>query len=224
VHHVSIHAFLSTTMLVATMAVSRSADAQVRLPADWRWATDRPARVVASDSVTDSTWRFAQMPPGWHITTKPGALAYDPRLEATGRYAIESTQLLFPGTSTSGYGIFIGGRSMESANREYVAVLIRRDGSVMVERHVGSSVSTLLPWTTNTAIKRATGDAPVENVIRAAVEPDSVRLSVNGTRVGGFARGALALDGQFGFRTGPDLNLHITTLDHIRRIAPMPPG
>ena len=92
--------------------------AQVAPPPGWRWGTDHPARMSSEWNLPDSTWRFVQMAPGWHITTRPGALMYDPSVQATG-----------------------------------------------------------------------TGQS---------------------------------LDGFFGFRTGPDLNLHVTTLDYTRRLAPVP--
>lgn len=57
-------------------------------------------------------------------------------------------------------------------------------------------------------------------VVRA--EPDSVRFLVNDERIAAFARGAIDVDGAFGFRIGQGVNLHITNLDVTRRLAPFP--
>lgn len=185
-------------------------------PPGWRWLTDRGADATGATE-------FSRMPPGWHITTTAASILYDTTARAAGRYVIESSQVLFPGRSEAGYGAFIGGRSLGSQAAQFVAVLLRRDGSFAVERRIGGDDVQLVPWTRHSAIRQATDStATVTNVIRAAVERDSVRLSVNGERVGGFASGEIPLDGWFGFRVGRDLNLHVTTLDHTVRLAPVP--
>lgn len=51
---------------------------------------------------------------------------------------------------------------------------------------------------------------------------DSVRMFVNGTRVGAWPRRTLAVDGTYGFRIGKGTNLHITNLDPTRRHVPFP--
>jgi hypothetical protein len=61
------------------------------------------------------------------------------------------------------------------------------------------------------------------NVLRVTVDRDSLLFEVNATRVAALPGNDLKMDGYFGFRTGPNLNLHITTLDHTRRLAPVPP-
>jgi hypothetical protein len=189
-----------------------TAIAQVEPPPGWRWATDEP----------DSTWSFVQMAPGWHITTRPGALLYDPAMEATGRYSLESVQILFPGTSQSGYGLFLGGRELDGPEASYLTFLVRRDGHATVEARGGESTTTLLPWTAAPAIQRVTGDSTAHNVLRVTVEPDSLLFEVNAVRIAALPRDDLMVDGSFGFRTGPDLNLHVTTLDLTRRLAPVP--
>lgn len=202
--------------------LATTAVAQVAPPPGWRWATDQPARMTAEWNMPDSTWRFVQMAPGWHITTRPGALMYDPAVEASGRYALESVQILFPGTSESGYGLFFGGQALEAPEARYLIFLVRRDGHITIEARRNATTTTLVPWTPTAAIHRVTGDSTARNVLRVAVERDSVFFEVNTVRVAAIARTDLPVDGHFGFRTGPDLNLHVTTLDYTRRLAPMP--
>jgi hypothetical protein len=173
-------------------------------------------------NMPDSTWRFVQMAPGWHITTRPGALMYDPSIQAIGNYIIESVQILFPGTTQSGYGLFFGGRDLDGPGTHYVAFLARRDGHITVEVHQNSTTTTLVPWTRAPSVQQVTGDKTARNVLRITVRPDSVLFEVNAVSVAAYARTAQTLDGFFGFRTGPDLNLHVTTLDYTRRLAPVP--
>jgi hypothetical protein len=189
----------------------------------WRWTTDSPAERRTGSDLPDGTWRFTEMAPGWHITTRPAALMYDASEVAKGRYTIESTQILFPGTSQSGYGVFIGGRELAGRSAEYVAFLIRPDGHAMVTRRSPSGFAELVPWSAVSAIKRAADQqATASNTLRIAVTADSVAFSVNDVRVAALARGALNLDGHFGFRSGANLDMHITTLSYTRVLAPVP--
>jgi hypothetical protein len=43
---------------------------------------------------------------------------------------------------------------------------------------------------------------------------------VNDSLVVTLARGQVPTDGMFGFRVGKDVNVHITTLDVLQRLAP----
>lgn len=199
--------------------------AQVAPPPGWRWGTDHPVRMTSEWNLPDSTWRFVQMAPGWHITTRPGALMYDPSVQASGNYVLESVQILFPGTTQSGYGLFFGGRELDGAGGAggaYFTFLLRRDGHITVEAHRQSTTTILVPWTAAPSIQQVTGDMTARNVLTVVSRPDSVVFEVNAVAVAALGRGDLAPDGFFGFRTGADLNLHVTTLDYTRRLAPVP--
>jgi hypothetical protein len=197
--------------------VGSTASGQAKPPEGWRWAIDPPAGAV------DSILEFSQMPPGWHITTRHAASLFDPSLSGRGSYALETVQILFPGTSQSGYGLFVGGRNVgHPGDAEYLAFLIRRDGHAMIERRAGRTTTALLPWTAVTAIKQVAGEETARNVLKVSVGRDSVTFEVNASRVASLARESLPTDGQFGFRTGSDLNLHVTTLDFTTRLAPIP--
>ncbi len=177
------------------------------------------------DGAPHDTVYHVRMPPGWHMTTpaSAGAILYDPGHRAEGRFAIESEIFLFPGTSQSGYGLFVGGRDLDGATPSYVALLIRRDGAMALEQVSRSSRTMLVPWTRSDAVRpHPGGDDTSRNVIRLAVERDSVLLESNATRVAAIARGDLPLDGTFGFRVGADVNLHVSTLNHTMRLAPVP--
>jgi hypothetical protein len=166
-----------------------------------------------------------RMPPGWHVTTPAaaGALLYDPAHRAEGRFTLESEIFLFGGTSPAGFGLFVGGRDLDGAAPRYVAMLIRRDGEMALERVEGTTRTLIVPWTRSPAVQaHPGGDDTSRNLIRLSVERDSVVLESNATRVAAIARGDLPLDGTFGFRVGPDVNLHVSTLNHTARLAPVP--
>jgi hypothetical protein len=194
--------------------VPASLSAQLPRPSSWKTLTD--------GGVTD-TVSFVPMPPGWHVTTGPGALLYDPAHTASGRYAVSMEVYLFPGTSQSGYGLFVGGSALESADAGYLAFTVTRDGAAAVERVEGARRTTLLPAWRAAAVKpHPGGDETVFNVLTVRIEPDSVRFDANGARVAALPRGTLPLDGAFGIRAGAGVNLHVSNIDFTTRLAPAP--
>ncbi|HSA57211.1 MAG TPA: hypothetical protein VLE53_15975 [Gemmatimonadaceae bacterium] len=204
-------------MRISALVLSLMAPLALRAqsPATLRVLTDAPAPDSAVSHVT--------MPPGWHMTTGPAALLYDPANSAAGRFAVEAEIFLFPGTSQEGYGLFVGGSPAGAPSAAWVAFLVRRDGSALVEQRAGGRVSTILAPFPTTAVKPHPGEGTSHNVLRVSVEPDSIRFDANGQRIAAIERGALPLDGLFGFRVGRDLNLHVSQLDITRRLAPARP-
>jgi len=45
------------------------------------------------------------MAPGWHLTTRPGAIVFLPDYTNRGRFVLESESFRFPGTSPAGFGV-----------------------------------------------------------------------------------------------------------------------
>jgi hypothetical protein len=170
-----------------------------------------------------AAWRFERMPPGWHVTTGPGALLHDPRERAEGRYSLTGHFALFPDPSDAGYGLFVGGAGLDGDAPSWLAILLRRDGAVGVVRHRAGADSVLAPFAGHPAVKRGDGRGVVSNRLRVAVAPDSLRVFVNDSAVVAVPRDGLALEGGFGLRIGPGINLHVTILDHTRHLAPVPP-
>jgi hypothetical protein len=203
--------------LFALLLAATAAHAQ----SDWRTVTDRDIKLTTAEPASASEWRFTQMPPGWHITTRPPAIMYDPGVRASGVFAVETMQILFPGTSNAGYGVFIGGRNLDGANREFIAFLLHRDGRISVESHSGRQVLPVVPPVAAKTFKPAPAVGETsDNLLRVSVAADSVRVSVNGTVALAIPRAGLMVEGHVGFRTGDDLNLHVTTFDYTQRLAP----
>jgi hypothetical protein len=181
--------------------------------------------LVKTDGAAADSLAFDLMPPGWHVTTRPaaGAVLYHPSNVASGRYALALDAFLFPGTGDAGYGVFFGGADLEGAGARWLAFLARRDGRVTLQQWQRGSARTLIDWTANDAvIPHPGGDQTQRNSLRVSIERDSIRLEANGKRITALARGELPVDGTFGLRVGPDLNLHISNLDFTQRLAPAP--
>lgn len=181
--------------------------------------TDAPATHVATRDPGPGTWLCATMAPGWHVTTGPGVLLFEPSHTARGRFVLESETILFPDSAESGFGLFVGGANLDGSPR-YVAFLVRGDGSAAVEGMVAGRARALKGWTKAASIKpMVKGGAPVGNALRIEAEAAAVSFLVNGDLVAEIARDAAPLDGVVGLRIGPDLNLHVSSLDLTHRLA-----
>ena len=191
---------------------------QFPAPPGWKWVTDAEARIVTSLDPPEGAWLFGTMAPGWHITSRPGVILFEPTHSGRGRFVLESESFLFPGASTAGFGVFVGGVDLEARGR-YVAFLIRRDGSAAIEAVEAGRVTVLHPWTTHAAILPGSPGNDVKNVLRIEAEAAAVAFFVNGQKVAEVPRDGARFDGLVGLRVGENLNLHVTNLDLTHRLA-----
>ncbi|MBK6486112.1 MAG: hypothetical protein IPF98_04390 [Gemmatimonadetes bacterium] len=212
-------ALVALAGLLGALAQSASAQ-QLTTPPEWRWRLDRPAQLVTGEDVPEAAWRFVSMAPGWHITTGPGVVLFHPQERATGRYSLVADFLLFPDPSDSPFGIVFGGTDLQSPNGSSLAVQLRRDGAARIIATAAGVERELVPWQVHSAIKPHSGGGVVGNRVRVAVGTDSLRLFVNDSATVAVATTGLVTHGQFGMRIGERLNFHITTLDHVRHLAP----
>ncbi len=201
---------MRTTLVPLLLAVLPSAavgqDAEFSRPPEWRVRFDRP-------TTSDSALYFVSMPPGWHVTSGPAGILYDPARTARGEYRVRSEIFLFPGDRREGFGIFIGGRDLDNENQSYTYFLIRKDGRFLVKDRRGRDTNTLVPWTAHAAIlQHPGGDQTAKNVLAVRCGTDTVEFYVNDAKVASLPRSAVLADGVVGLRVNHSLNLHITDL------------
>lgn len=179
-------------------------------PAEWKIRFDRPA--------PDSALYFVSMPPGWHITTGPASIMYDPTRVARGQYRVRSEIFLFPGERREGFGVFVGGENLEAENQSYLYFLIRKDGRFLIKHRAGRETHVLTPWTEHAAIiKHEGGKDNVKNVLEIAAGADQVDFFVNGERVASLPRSQLNVDGIVGLRVNHGLDVHVSDLSVERK-------
>ncbi len=208
----------ATGMLVL---ITQSAAAQLSPPPTWKWVTDRPAvNTGVTNKVPDSAFAFVQMPPGWHITMGPGGTLYEPRYFAERAYSLESETFLFPNSANSEYGYVVGGRDLDGAGARYVAFVLRGDGSVSAWERTSGATRIITDWRRADAVIPTDGKSVIRNVVKLTVTPEEAIFRANGLEVLTLPLEGLSLDGQFGFRMGQGVNLHVTTLDVTHRLAP----
>jgi hypothetical protein len=207
----------------APLAAQDAAAPRPLTPPGWAWRTDRPAEPQRGGTgrMSDAVFEFVHMAPGWHVTMGPGGNLFEPGARLAGRFGVEAEMILFPDASDGEYGVFVGGTGLDGA-AEWTAFVVRADGSAAVMRRAAGATTMLMPWAPHSAVKvKATG-ATAKNYVTVRAEPDSVRFVVNGERVAAWPRAGIPVDGNFGFRIGRGVNLHITNLDVTRRLAPFP--
>lgn len=211
---------------LALSMMAAPAAAQIEgMPPGWRAITDTPGEfVVAGIEPNDGPrYNFVRMAPGWHITTGPGTLLFDPSIRATGNYRVETELFWFPNPGDQPLGLFIGGRGLDGplAGVQWFGVLVRRDGSAAVIHNHGTDHHPVTAYRHLDSLPPHPVTTSQRLTLAVDVRPDSVRFSVNREPVGALPRGDLPLDGPFGFRVGRGQNLHVVRLDYTYRLAPI---
>ncbi len=182
------------------------------MPPGWKMRLD-------SAAADPATFEFWTMPPGWHITTGPSAIVYDPRNTAGGEYRVESESFLFPGEHLEGYGVFFGGRDLDKESQSYSYFLLRKDGKFLVKVRDASQTRIEVPWTEHAAIVKHDGSKQTaKNVLAIEAGAANVTFFVNGQQVAAVPRAQLRTEGVVGLRVNHGVNVHITDL----KIAPKP--
>jgi uncharacterized protein YndB with AHSA1/START domain len=183
-------------------------DVKEEMPPGWKMRLDEAAEEKAPP-------RFWTMPPGWHITSGPAAIYYDPQQIAGGDFRLDSQFFLFPpGDRNEGYGIFFGGKDLHNENIFYTYFLIRRDGSYLIKQRRGAQVRELAPWTAHPAIVKhdQSTESTAKNVLAIETRGKHVDFLVNDQRVHTLTRAQATTEGTVGLRVNHRVNAHITYL------------
>ena len=201
---------IASALVLASVMAAPAAAQDLQRPEGWMVRFDNPA-ATETDLET-----FVEMPPGYHITTGPAAIFYDPGLRASGDFRAELEVFLFdPGQRREAFGIFLGGGDLQGSGQEYTYFLIRNGGEFILKRRQGADAPTVRPWTAHEAIQSYADrgdDVSVRNVLAVEAQGDRVRFFVNGQQVADVPRAEVPVDGQVGIRVNHALNLHVARL------------
>jgi hypothetical protein len=185
-------------------------------PPSWQVRLDRPQQASVED-----VW-YVDMPPGWHITTGPAAIFWDPANQASGEYRLESEIFLFdPGERREGFGVFLGGMELRASTQAYVYFLLREGGEFIVKTRRGDETETVIPWTAHPAIAswadRGPDAATAKNVLAVEVGAAQLRFFVNDVEVAALPTDGPSTAGVFGLRVNHNVNIHVTNLEVQRK-------
>ncbi|MFW6200278.1 MAG: hypothetical protein ACOC8K_06890 [Gemmatimonadota bacterium] len=181
-------------------------------PAGWEILTDD----VGAD--TDAI-AFAAMEPGFHLTTGPAALFYDPGNTARGSYRAHANIHLFaPEDPGAPFGLFVGGSDLDGSYQTYTALLLRASGEFSVLRRLSfTSSETLVEWTSHDGVRgwarRDEGAQTVENSLSIEVRDGEMTFFVNDEEVARVPRTDQGGEGVAGLRVEEGVNLHVTDFE-----------
>ena len=181
-----------------------------KLPDGWMVRFDPGAPHTLADV------NFVTMGSGFHATSGPAAIYYNPKDKATGVYSVSATFKQTKTNSHEAYGIFIGGRNLQDSTQNYLYLVVKPgDGSLAIG-HRGSDGRPMYFIASragpNAAVNKDGADGSATNALTIHVAPDSVHFVVNGTLVKGIAKselGGSSTDGQAGIRINHNIDVHI---------------
>ena len=201
---------LGVAVLLPTTAAAQ--DQELSRPDGWEVRFDRPGMSEGDMEM------FVAMPPGWHITTGPSGIFWDPGTTAEGDFRIEAEIFLFdPEGRRESFGVFFGGRDLSGDAQAYTYFLVRDGGQFIIKERAGADAPTVMPWTDHAAVKgwadRDEGGATIANTLAVESRGDMLHFFVNDVEVASQSRGDLPVDGVVGLRVNHRLNLHISRLE-----------
>lgn len=197
------------------MEKEKDPKAAAALPAGWQLRLDDPRPGRPAPKPEDV--KLVTMGSGYHITSGPAAIYFNPKDMASGAFTARATFAQSKPSGHEAYGMFIGGTKLSAPEQEYFYLVIRpHDGGFYVAHRAAAEVHAVVPWTVHPAVNKQDESGKAANELSMQVTADSVHLSVNGQRVKSFAKSEMHgfnTDGQVGLRVNHRLDLHIGTLE-----------
>jgi hypothetical protein len=138
---------------------------------------------------------------------------YNPAWTATGNrtYAATFTQNV-KATHPDAYGLMIGGTNLDKDDQSYTYFEVRQAGEFYIATRKGASVTPVVAWTKNAAIKPEGADGKQVNTLSVQVNGANVIFSVNGTEVSRQPATAVQVNGLFGFRVSHRLDITVSDI------------
>ena len=184
----------------------------------WQARVDFPEAPPAGRGQKVEDLRFEDMSGGFHITSGPHAIYWNPANVAKGNYTVHATMAKTKATPhEESYGIFMGGTHLNEPNQNYLYCVVFGAGDYMVRHRYGTEVHTLQGKTPNDAVSKAAENGSAKDDIALTVSNDKVSCSINGKEVWSMPKadaiGAGKLestDGIYGLRASHNLNIHVS--------------
>jgi hypothetical protein len=163
--------------------------------------------------MTIDNTKFVVMGSGYHVTSGPAAIYWNPKDAAKGSYTVSAsfTQTKAP-MHPEAYGLFIGGSNLSDSTESYVYFETRGDGKYLINHRAGNDVHKIVDWTETDATNKQDAAGKSTNGLAIRVTADSVNFMANGKLVKGFSKAEMhgfAAEGQTGIRVNHNLDVHI---------------
>src|SRR5262245_17134681 len=155
--------------------------------AGWTGAVDTQS-AAQGRSIKDS--KFDKQGDGFHLLIGPAAVYWNPANTASGDYTVKATfnePKMAPSNHPHPMGMFIGGSRLGTPQQSFMYCTAYRDGSFIVRRFNGNSVTQVVRKSPNAAVKKAAGpEDPVTQDVAWQVKGGKVDCLINGTSVASF--------------------------------------
>ena len=153
---------------------------------------------------------FRSMGGGFHVTTGPHAIFWNPSNTGSGTYTVSATFTQTKASShPNSFGLFVGGRDLDGDGQVYTYFLIREDGQFLLKQRIGSDTEDLTSgWAAHSAVNALDGGR-MTNTISVEVGASNVRFLSNGTELASLPKADLAVDGIAGVRFSHQLDVHV---------------
>ncbi|MEO7521613.1 MAG: hypothetical protein ABIW79_07335 [Gemmatimonas sp.] len=209
----------SLTALAASSLSAQDADRSVKdggvKVAGWKARIDRRA-MTQGKTVNDS--KFAAEAGGYRVSVGPAGNFWNPANVAKGNYEVKATfkELKMAATHPHSYGIFIGGRDLETEHETLMYCIAYGNGTYAIKTFHGADVKTLVAPTAHDALKKADANGESTNTVGWRVKGGKASCMINGAEVKSFrktevvgANKLTSLNGIYGIRVSHNLELQI---------------
>ena len=146
-------------------------------------------------TINDS--KFAPEGGGFHITTGPAGIYWNPSNTTKGDFTAKATFKEPKQTINHPhpYGVFIAGKNLDSDKPSYLYCVAYRDGTYLVRQFVDGAVTTIVKKAQHAAIDKATGtEDDVTQEVGWTVKGQQADCTVNGQVVYSLDRNVAKLD------------------------------
>jgi hypothetical protein len=185
----------------------------------WKGQVD-PQSASQGRSIKDS--KFEQKGDMFHLTIGPAAVYWNPANTASGDYTVKAT--FTEARMTSGHphpmGLFIGGSKLGTPEQSLMYCTAYRDGTFIVRRFNGNTVTQVARKSPNDAIKKASNpDESVTQEVAWVVKGGKAECQINGATVASFDKSEIvgpgkleSTDGIYGIRVSHNMDLTVSNL------------
>jgi hypothetical protein len=202
------------SLAIATIALALSSPSLAQAPAGWQLRLDRSTNAADPDKTPDV--KVTQMGAGFHVTTGPAVVLWNPANTVTGEYTVRGTfHLMKPSGHANYYGLVFGGGSLEGASQNYLYFLVGQNGTFIVKHRAGDSMThDVAARTAHAAVARPNEAGASVNNLEVRVGADKIDYVVNGTVVHTTPKRGMTArtDGIWGVRVNHELDVHVERL------------
>jgi hypothetical protein len=203
--------FRRASLIALTLAVATPILAQA--PAGWQVRVDRSTNAADPDDVPDV--KFTSMGRGFHVTTGPAAVVWNPANTVTGPYTLKGNfTLMKPSGHNNYYGLVFGGADLAAAGQNYLYFLVGQNGTFIVKHRGGDATHDVQGRTPNDAIAKPDSSGKSTNALEVRVGADKIDYVVNGKVVQTTPKSGMTArtDGIWGARINHQLDVHVEGL------------